>query len=50
MPEDVKKEALKELALSYPELPYITNTGRKGGSNVAAAVMNALLIQAAASK
>ena len=42
------KEALKELALSYPELPFITNTGRKGGSNVAAAVMNALLIQAAA--
>lgn len=41
------KEALKELALSYPELPFITNTGRKGGSNVAAAVMNALLIQAA---
>jgi precorrin-8X/cobalt-precorrin-8 methylmutase len=42
------KEALKELALSYPELPFITNTGRKGGSNVAAAVMNALLIQAGA--
>jgi len=41
------KEALKELALSYPELPFITNTGRKGGSNVAAAVMNAILIQAA---
>ena len=41
------KEALKELALCYPELPFITNTGRKGGSNVAAAVMNALLIQAA---
>ena len=42
------KEALKELALSYPSLPFITNTGRKGGSNVAAAVMNAILIQAAA--
>jgi len=41
------KEALKELAKSYPALPFITNTGRKGGSNVAAAVMNALLIQAA---
>ena len=40
------KEALKELALSYPSLPFITNTGRKGGSNVAAAVMNAILIQA----
>jgi len=41
------KEALKELALEYPELPYITNSGRKGGSNVAAAVMNAILILAA---
>jgi len=28
------------------ELPFITNRGRKGGSNVAAAVMNALLILA----
>ena len=42
------KEALRELAQSYPALPFITNSGRKGGSNVAAAVMNALLIQAAA--
>ena len=42
------KEALKELAKEYPNLPFITNTGRKGGSNVAAAVMNAILIQAAA--
>jgi len=41
------KEALRALALEYPELPYITNSGRKGGSNVAAAVMNAILIQAA---
>lgn len=40
------KEALKELARDYPDLPFITNTGRKGGSNVAAAVMNAILIQA----
>lgn len=40
------KEALKVLAQDYPELPFITNTGRKGGSNVAAAVMNAILIQA----
>ncbi|HBA88951.1 MAG TPA: precorrin-8X methylmutase [Geobacter sp.] len=40
------KEALKELAREYPKLPIITNTGRKGGSNVAAAVMNAILIQA----
>lgn len=28
------------------DCPYITNTGRKGGSNVAAAVVNALLIMA----
>lgn len=41
------KEALKELAAACPGLPFITNTGRKGGSNVAAAVMNAILIQAA---
>ena len=41
------KEALRELARDYPELPFITNRGRKGGSNVAAAVMNAILIQAA---
>lgn len=43
------KEALKELAQDFPELPFITNTGRKGGSNVAAAVMNAILIQAESS-
>lgn len=43
------KEALKELAKEFPELPFITNTGRKGGSNVAAAVMNAILIQAQSS-
>jgi precorrin-8X/cobalt-precorrin-8 methylmutase len=41
------KEALRELAHDYPTLPFITNSGRKGGSNVAAAVMNAILIQAA---
>lgn len=43
------KEALKELAKDFPELPFITNAGRKGGSNVAAAVMNAILIQAESS-
>ncbi|UFS71791.1 precorrin-8X methylmutase [Geomonas sp. RF6] len=40
------KEALLELSRDFPELPFITNRGRKGGSNVAAAVMNALLILA----
>jgi len=28
------------------DIPYITNAGRKGGSNVAAAVVNALAIMA----
>jgi precorrin-8X/cobalt-precorrin-8 methylmutase len=44
------KEALRDLAREYPELPFITNSGRKGGSNVAAAVMNAILIQAATTR
>jgi precorrin-8X/cobalt-precorrin-8 methylmutase len=42
------KEALIELTKEFPGLPFITNSGRKGGSNVAAAVMNAILIQAGA--
>ncbi|GFO53056.1 precorrin-8X methylmutase [Geomonas sp. Red276] len=40
------KDALRELAVEMPDLPFITNRGRKGGSNVAAAVMNAILIEA----
>jgi len=39
------KEELVAVASEY-RIPFITNRGRKGGSNVAAAVMNALLIQA----
>jgi precorrin-8X/cobalt-precorrin-8 methylmutase len=39
------KEELVDVASEYG-IPFITNRGRKGGSNVAAAVMNALLIQA----
>ncbi|MBF0202190.1 MAG: precorrin-8X methylmutase [Desulfamplus sp.] len=35
------KDALMEL-----DIPYISNKGRKGGSNVAASVINALLIMA----
>jgi len=31
-------------ALTTLDLPYITNTGRKGGSNVAASVVNALIL------
>ncbi len=40
------KEALLALAGERPDIPVITNRGRKGGSNVAAAVVNALLILA----
>jgi precorrin-8X/cobalt-precorrin-8 methylmutase len=39
------KEELVRVAGAY-SLPFITNQGRKGGSNVAAAVVNALLILA----
>jgi precorrin-8X/cobalt-precorrin-8 methylmutase len=39
------KEELITVASEYG-IPFITNRGRKGGSNVAAAVMNALLIMA----
>ena len=38
----VNVEAAKELILST-DVPYIVNRGRKGGSNVAAAIVNALL-------
>lgn len=31
-------------ALSQMNIPYVTNLGRKGGSNVAAAVVNALIL------
>jgi precorrin-8X/cobalt-precorrin-8 methylmutase len=40
------KEALLLMEEEFPELPFITSRGRKGGSNVAAAVVNALLILA----
>lgn len=38
----VNVEAAKELILET-EIPYIVNRGRKGGSNVAAAICNAIL-------
>lgn len=38
----VNVEASKELVMQL-DLPYIVNRGRKGGSNVAAAICNALL-------
>lgn len=40
------KEALLALEEEFPDIPFITNRGRKGGSTVAAAVVNALLILA----
>jgi precorrin-8X/cobalt-precorrin-8 methylmutase len=39
------KEKLLQVSAEY-RVPFITNRGRKGGSNVAAAVVNALLIMA----
>ena len=35
----------KEMILSLPDTPFIVARGRKGGSNVAAAICNALLYQ-----
>ena len=40
----VNVEAAKELIL-HTEIPYIINRGRKGGSNIAAAICNAVLYQ-----
>lgn len=41
----VNVEQSKELILTLEETPYIIARGRKGGSNVAAAICNALLYQ-----
>ncbi len=38
----VNVEAAKELILQM-DIPYIVNRGRKGGSNIAAAICNAVL-------
>ena len=35
----------KELIMAQEQVPYIVAKGRKGGSNVAAAICNALLYQ-----
>ncbi len=40
----VNVEAAKDLILTT-DIPYIVNRGRKGGSNVAAAIVNAVLYQ-----
>ena len=39
----VNVEAAKELFLNSGKVPYIINQGRKGGSNIAAAICNALM-------
>lgn len=40
------EESKNELAVGNFQIPFITNIGRKGGSNVAASVVNALLLMA----
>lgn len=40
----VNVEAAKELIMET-EVPYIVNRGRKGGSNIAAAICNALIYE-----
>jgi precorrin-8X/cobalt-precorrin-8 methylmutase len=42
------EESKNALAMGDFQIPFITNIGRKGGSNVAAAVVNALLLMATA--
>jgi len=44
------EESKNALAAAEHGIPFITNIGRKGGSNVAAAVVNALTILAATQK
>ena len=41
----VNVEASKELILTLKDIPYIVSRGRKGGSNVAAAICNGLMYQ-----
>jgi precorrin-8X/cobalt-precorrin-8 methylmutase len=40
----VNVEAAKELIMQT-DVPYIVNRGRKGGSNVAAAICNAIIYE-----
>jgi len=46
LPVGFVNAAESKAALAELDHPYITNTGRKGGSNVAASVVNALLLLA----
>ena len=47
LPVGFVNAAESKAALIRTDVPYISNTGRKGGSNVAASVVNALSIMAA---
>jgi precorrin-8X/cobalt-precorrin-8 methylmutase len=46
LPVGFVNAAESKTALMEMDIPYISNTGRKGGSNVAASVVNALAILA----
>jgi len=46
LPVGFVNAAESKTALTAMDYPYISNTGRKGGSNIAASVVNALLIMA----
>jgi precorrin-8X/cobalt-precorrin-8 methylmutase len=46
LPVGFVNAAESKAALATLDTPYITNTGRKGGSNVAASVVNALILLA----
>lgn len=46
LPVGFVNAAESKAQLREKEVPYVTNVGRKGGSNVAAAVINALIIMA----
>lgn len=46
LPVGFVNAAESKAELLHLDTPYITNVGRKGGSNVAAAVVNALIVQA----
>ena len=47
LPVGFVNAAESKTALLEMDIPYISNVGRKGGSNIAAAVVNALIIMAA---
>ena len=46
LPVGFVNAAESKAALLDLDIPYITNVGRKGGSNVAASVVNALILLA----